>query len=109
MTPLPTHDTPPAFPTLPCRHAHGPRTAAPLLSGCAGPQVQDYAQEQPALDLKQYFNGPMQAHSIFTDRSGKVSEALRGRHAGQLEGQSRARWTNASPTATSTEQTASGT
>ena len=44
----------------------------PLLSGCAGPQVQDYAQEQPALDLKQYFNGPMQAHGIFTDRSGKV-------------------------------------
>lgn len=45
---------------------------SPLLSGCAGPQVQDYAQEQPALDLKQYFNGPMQAHGIFTDRSGKV-------------------------------------
>ena len=42
------------------------------LSGCAGPQVQDYAQEQPALDLKQYFNGPMTAHGIFTDRSGKV-------------------------------------
>ena len=45
---------------------------SPLLSGCAGPQVQDYAQEQPALDLKQYFNGPMQAHGIFTDRAGKV-------------------------------------
>ena len=45
---------------------------SPLLSGCAGPQVQDYAQEQPALDLKQYFNGPMQAHGIFTDRSGRV-------------------------------------
>ncbi len=42
------------------------------LSGCAAPQVQDYAQEQPALDLKRYFNGPIQAHGIFTDRSGRV-------------------------------------
>ncbi|HSQ70825.1 MAG TPA: DUF3833 domain-containing protein [Rubrivivax sp.] len=43
-----------------------------ILSGCAGPQVQDYAQEQPVLDLKQYFNGPMRAHGIFTDRSARV-------------------------------------
>lgn len=44
----------------------------PLLSGCAGPQVQDYAQEQPRLDLRQYLNGPIQAHGIFTDRQGRV-------------------------------------
>jgi hypothetical protein len=48
---------------------------APLatLSGCASPQVGDYATERPALDLKQYFNGLVRAHGIFTDRSGKVA------------------------------------
>lgn len=43
-----------------------------LLAGCAGPQVSDYAAEKPALDLRQYFNGTLDAYGIFTDRSGKV-------------------------------------
>ena len=42
------------------------------LPGCAGPQVQDYAQAQPRLDLRSYFNGPILAHGVFTDRQGKV-------------------------------------
>ncbi len=42
------------------------------LSGCAAPQVLDYAQEQPRLDLRQYFNGPVRAHGVFTDRQGRV-------------------------------------
>jgi Protein of unknown function (DUF3833) len=44
-----------------------------LLSGCASPpQVSDYAQEQPKLTLREYFNGPLVAHGLFTDRSGRV-------------------------------------
>ena len=43
-----------------------------LLAGCAGPQVSDYAAEQPVLDLRQYFNGTLDAYGLFTDRSGKV-------------------------------------
>jgi hypothetical protein len=46
--------------------------AASLLAACAAPQPADYAAEKPLLDLKQYFNGEMTAHGIFTDRSGKV-------------------------------------
>ena len=42
------------------------------LAGCAGPRIDDYANEKPALDLKQYFNGTLDAYGIFTDRSGKV-------------------------------------
>ncbi|PZP36733.1 MAG: DUF3833 domain-containing protein [Roseateles depolymerans] len=42
------------------------------LTGCAGPQVQDYAQQQPRLDLRDYFNGRLTAHGMFTDRSGRV-------------------------------------
>lgn len=42
------------------------------LLGCAGPQPSDYAQERPTFDLRQYFQGEVMAHGIFTDRSGKV-------------------------------------
>ncbi len=47
--------------------------AVAALAGCAGPTPQDYAAEKPVLDLKQYFNGELVAHGIFTDRSGKVA------------------------------------
>jgi len=44
-----------------------------LLAGCASaPTPADYAGERPALDLRNYFNGPLTAHGLFTDRSGKV-------------------------------------
>ena len=46
--------------------------AATLLSGCAGPQPADYAQEKPVLALRQYFNSTVDAWCVFTDRSGKV-------------------------------------
>ena len=29
----------------------------PFVGGCASPQVQQYAQEKPNLDLRTYFNG----------------------------------------------------
>lgn len=47
-------------------------TSASLLAGCASPDVRSYAQELPALDLAQYFNGKVVAHGIFQDRSGQV-------------------------------------
>jgi Protein of unknown function (DUF3833) len=46
--------------------------AALLLGACAGPQVSDYADQKPVLDLKTYFNGELVAHGLFTDRSGSV-------------------------------------
>ena len=42
------------------------------LMGCAGPQVSDYAKQEPKLDLRQYFNGTLDAYGVFTDRSGQV-------------------------------------
>ncbi|MDI9330643.1 MAG: DUF3833 domain-containing protein [Alphaproteobacteria bacterium] len=42
------------------------------LSGCASPKVSDYATEQPSLDLRQYFQGKIDAWGVFTDRSGRV-------------------------------------
>ena len=42
------------------------------LTGCASQQIGDYASEKPALDLRQYFNGTLDAYGVFTDRSGTV-------------------------------------
>jgi hypothetical protein len=42
------------------------------MTGCAGPQVADYSQQKPVLDLRTYFNGVVDAWGIFTDRSGAV-------------------------------------
>ena len=42
------------------------------LSACAGPQVADYSAEKPVLDLRQYFNGTIDAYGLFADRSGRV-------------------------------------
>ena len=50
----------------------GALLSSALLAGCAGPQITDYAAEKPALDLRQYFNGTIDAYGIFTDRSGKI-------------------------------------
>lgn len=46
--------------------------SAALLGACSTPQVQDYAKETPVLELRDYFNGTLDAYGIFTDRSGKV-------------------------------------
>ena len=43
-----------------------------VLTGCAGPQIADYANDRPTLDLRSYFNGMLDAYGVFTDRSGQV-------------------------------------
>jgi hypothetical protein len=43
-----------------------------LLIACAAPMPSDYAREAPQLELRKYFNGPLTAHGMFSDRAGKV-------------------------------------
>lgn len=57
-----------------------------LLVGCASPQPSDYAAEKPLLDLKRYFNGPLVAHGIFSDRSGKVVRRFTVQMTGTWQG-----------------------
>ena len=45
---------------------------ASLLAGCASPQLADFAGATPKLDLRNYFDGTVDAWGIFTDRGGKV-------------------------------------
>jgi hypothetical protein len=42
------------------------------LGGCASQKIEDYAGQTPVLDLKEYFNGTLDAYGVFTDRSGAV-------------------------------------
>ncbi len=45
---------------------------AATATGCAGPQVADYRNQKPVLDLRTYFDGMVDAWGLFTDRSGAV-------------------------------------
>ncbi|NDY91969.1 DUF3833 domain-containing protein [Ideonella livida] len=56
------------------------------LAGCAGPTPADYAGQTPALDLREYFNGPLVAHGVFTDRSGRVVRRFRVDMVGRWQG-----------------------
>jgi len=47
-------------------------TAPLLLAGCASQHLPGYAAERPLLDLRTYFNGTLDAHGIFQNRSGQV-------------------------------------
>lgn len=42
------------------------------LAGCGSVEVQRYAAQEPTLDLREYFNGTLDAYGIFQDRSGEV-------------------------------------
>ena len=42
------------------------------LGGCSTPKVTDYAAQRPVLDMREYFNGTLDAYGVFTDRSGAV-------------------------------------
>jgi hypothetical protein len=50
--------------------------AALLLASCAAVTPQDYAAEKPKLDLREYFNGKVDAWGIVQDRSGKVLKRM---------------------------------
>jgi len=58
------------------------------LTGCAGPQVQDYAAEKPALDLRSFLNGELTAKGMFTDRSGRVVKRFTVAMTGRWDGDS---------------------
>lgn len=59
---------------------------AVALAGCAGPDVREYANETPLLDLREYLNGPLTAQGIFTDRSGRVVKRFTVQMTGQWNG-----------------------
>jgi hypothetical protein len=43
-----------------------------LIAGCSSPPIGQYAGQTPALDVEAWFNGTLDAHGMFQDRSGAV-------------------------------------
>ena len=74
--------------SLPLRRAAGAGLLGALLmlAGCASPAVEQYAAEQPRLLLREYFDGPMTAHGVFTDRSGQVVRRFTVKLVGRWNG-----------------------
>ena len=58
------------------RRILGAAAAAAAMTGLtacsSSPQIADYSGAQPQLDLRSYFNGPLKAYGMFSDRSSKV-------------------------------------
>ncbi|MFT5645233.1 MAG: hypothetical protein ACI83P_002801 [Janthinobacterium sp.] len=55
------------------KRALGALIVGAMLAACAAPLHPDqYASQTPALDVERYFNGTLDAHGMFQDRSGKV-------------------------------------
>ena len=56
----------------------GAYALAGLLAACSSPVAPDYyAAQQPQLDVQRYFNGRLDAHGMFQDRSGTVIKRFR--------------------------------
>lgn len=51
--------------------------AAALMAGCTSVKVEDFRAEKPVLDLKQYFDGPVDAWGIVRNRDGKISQRFK--------------------------------
>jgi hypothetical protein len=47
-----------------------------LIAGCGSHRLADYANTKPKFDLKAYFDRPVLAHGVITDRSGKVTRTM---------------------------------
>jgi hypothetical protein len=59
--------------------------AAVLLGGCAT-QITAYEGREPALDLREYFDGPLVAWGIVQDRSGEMTRSFRVDMVGRWDG-----------------------
>lgn len=57
------------------------------LQGCSGPQVADYAERTPKLDLVQFFSGRSEAWGMVQQRDGTLLRHFYASIEGRMEGQ----------------------
>lgn len=60
--------------------------SALALGGCASPSLEDYRDTKPQLDLRRYLDGPLRAHGIFVERSGRVQRRFTVAMTGRWQG-----------------------
>ncbi|MBB1518335.1 DUF3833 domain-containing protein [Aquipseudomonas guryensis] len=56
------------------------------MAGCTGPDIRQYAAEQPALELSDYLNGELEAWGMFQNRSGEVVKRFHVAMTGTWQG-----------------------
>jgi Protein of unknown function (DUF3833) len=56
------------------------------LASCSGVDVRSYSQEQPTLELREFFEGRVEAWGIFQKRSGEVAKRFHVLINGHSEG-----------------------
>lgn len=64
----------------------GALCAAVLVAGCSGVQVDRYAGQKPAMDLRRYFDGTIDGWGMFQDRGGEVIKRFTVRIDARWEG-----------------------
>lgn len=47
------------------------------MLSCSSVDVKTYSNTKPAFDLENFFNGELEGHGLFQDRSGKVTKQMR--------------------------------
>ncbi|MDE1153014.1 MAG: DUF3833 domain-containing protein [Micavibrio sp.] len=58
------------------------------MSSCCGVNVSTYEGRQPALDLRDYFNGPLEAEGVFFNRKGVIQRQFHMELTGAWQGNS---------------------
>ncbi|MEQ9209214.1 MAG: DUF3833 domain-containing protein [Pseudomonadales bacterium] len=57
-----------------------------ILAGCSAPSVQNYADQTPVVDLREFFEGEITAWGVVQNRSGEVINRFRADMHGSWEG-----------------------
>lgn len=57
-----------------------------LLTGCGGPGIESYQGREPAMDIRQYFNGDVEAWGVYLNRSGMAEEQFHVVMKGDFKG-----------------------
>jgi hypothetical protein len=57
-----------------------------LIGGCSTAKVEDYAQNKPELDIRDYLNGDVDAWGMFVDNSGKADPMFHVTMHGEWQG-----------------------
>ncbi|NBX02573.1 MAG: DUF3833 domain-containing protein [Alphaproteobacteria bacterium] len=59
-----------------------------LLSGCDGATTEDYANQKPKMDIREYFNGPIEAWGVLYTFTGKADLQFYATMQGSWDGNS---------------------
>jgi hypothetical protein len=57
-----------------------------FLTGCSGAKIEDYSGREPAIDIRHYLNGDIEAWGVYMNRSGMVDQQFHAVMKGKWKG-----------------------